>query len=137
MGFVANSPPRRTTSCCTLFEHILQQIRLASHSLWGRRLSPDVGRDLQDGYGNDVHIIGRRCDVDALLPAFDVFVLTSVTEGLPLALLQAQAYSIPYIIILRSNLQVGICPGLLTSSSPRMPLPGPVPLWMQLERSPR
>lgn len=38
-----------------------------------------------------VHFAGRRSDVAALLPAFDVFAMPSLTEGLSIALLEACA----------------------------------------------
>jgi glycosyltransferase involved in cell wall biosynthesis len=41
------------------------------------------------GVGHRVHLLGLRSDVPALLAAADVFVLPSLSEGLPLALLEA------------------------------------------------
>jgi glycosyltransferase involved in cell wall biosynthesis len=41
------------------------------------------------GIGHRVHLIGLRPDVAAVLAAGDVFVLPSLSEGLPLALLEA------------------------------------------------
>ena len=43
------------------------------------------------GIGGRVRFPGSRDDVFALLPAFDVFVLSSRFEGLPIALLEAMA----------------------------------------------
>src|SRR5688500_11495688 len=36
-----------------------------------------------------VHVLGRRMDVERLLPAFDVFALSSRSEGLPLVVPEA------------------------------------------------
>ncbi len=47
--------------------------------------------------GDRVHLLGSRKDVDALLPALDVFVLASDTEGLSNAILEAQACGLPVI----------------------------------------
>jgi glycosyltransferase involved in cell wall biosynthesis len=43
----------------------------------------------QLGIGKHVHLLGLRSDVQAVLAAADVFVLPSLSEGLPLALLEA------------------------------------------------
>lgn len=44
-----------------------------------------------------VHLTGARDDIPALLSAFDVFVLSSSTEGLPLAVPEAMAASLPVV----------------------------------------
>lgn len=43
------------------------------------------------GLGERVRFVGFRDDVRALLPAFDVFAMSSPSEGLPIALLEAMA----------------------------------------------
>lgn len=43
------------------------------------------------GLGDRVRFLGERTDVERLLPAFDVFVLSSREEGIPNALLEAMA----------------------------------------------
>jgi len=43
------------------------------------------------------HVLGRRMDVDRLLPAFDVFALSSKSEGLPLVVPEAMAAGLPIV----------------------------------------
>lgn len=51
----------------------------------------------QWGLSQRVHLLGARRDIPDLLAAFDVFVLPSLWEGLPLAMLEAMAASLPVI----------------------------------------
>lgn len=46
---------------------------------------------------NEVIFLGNRADVDVLLQGFDCFVLPSLWEGLPLALIEAMACQLPVI----------------------------------------
>ncbi|GAA4455991.1 hypothetical protein GCM10023156_30730 [Novipirellula rosea] len=52
----------------------------------------------QHGVSDRVHLLGWRDDVDQLLPAFDLFVLPSLWEGMPLAILEALACGLPCIV---------------------------------------
>lgn len=47
--------------------------------------------------GQCVHFLGMRQDVAALLPAFDLFALTSISEGYSLALVEASAAALPIV----------------------------------------
>lgn len=48
-----------------------------------------ASRARDHGLANRVHLLGLRSDIAAILAAADVFVLPSLSEGLPLALLEA------------------------------------------------
>ena len=59
-----------------------------------QRLHERVEATLRGAY---VHLLGARSDVADLLTAFDVLVLSSKTEGLPLVLLEAMATELPVV----------------------------------------
>ena len=46
-----------------------------------------------------MHFLGERRDVAQILPAFDVFCLTSLSEGIPLTLLEAMAARVPVVAV--------------------------------------
>ena len=64
---------------------------------------------VQLGLEGSVHFLGMRDDVPALLPAFDVFVLSSLHEGLSIALIEAMAAGLPVVAT-----RVGGIPQLIT-----------------------
>ena len=49
------------------------------------------------GIADRVRFTGWRKDVSAILPAFDAYALTSLAEGLPLALLEAMSAGVPVV----------------------------------------
>jgi glycosyltransferase involved in cell wall biosynthesis len=57
-----------------------------------------------------VVLTGRRMDVPRLVPAFDVFALSSTTEGLPLVVPEAMAAGLPIVAT-----AVGGLPGVVTT----------------------
>lgn len=50
------------------------------------------------GIADRVHFLGFRGDTAKLLKAFDVFVLSSIDEGLPMAMLEAMASGTPVVV---------------------------------------
>lgn len=57
------------------------------------RIEKSISADLRPF----VHLPGARSDIPALLSAFDIFVLSSSTEGLPLAVPEAMAAGLPVV----------------------------------------
>jgi L-malate glycosyltransferase len=51
----------------------------------------------QRGLGRHVHLLGRRQDVARFLSAADVFLLTSISEGIPLTLIEAMGAELPVV----------------------------------------
>lgn len=51
----------------------------------------------QKGIGDRVYFVGFQKDIGNWLPAIDIFVLPSLTEGTPLSLLEAMSYGIPIV----------------------------------------
>jgi glycosyltransferase involved in cell wall biosynthesis len=49
------------------------------------------------GVADAVRFLGWRRDVDRILPAFDLFCLSSLSEGIPLTLLEAMAARVPIV----------------------------------------
>jgi glycosyltransferase involved in cell wall biosynthesis len=49
------------------------------------------------GFGDRICLLGKRGDTERIYPLFDCFVLPSLTEGLPLALLEAMAFELPIV----------------------------------------
>jgi glycosyltransferase involved in cell wall biosynthesis len=71
------------------------------------------------GIDGHVRMLGVRNDLEHFYPMLDCFVLPSLTEGLPLALLEAMALSLPIV-----STAVGQVPGVLTGLPATLVPPG-------------
>jgi glycosyltransferase involved in cell wall biosynthesis len=98
LGTVANFTPKKDQAS------LLQAVRILRDRHPAVRLvlvgNGPLERDLRqraqsEGIGDRVIFAGSRSDVLELLPAFDVFVLSSLHEGLSIALLEAMATCVP------------------------------------------
>ncbi|GAB3299774.1 hypothetical protein GCM10027451_01530 [Geodermatophilus aquaeductus] len=99
-GIVARLSPQKAHHVLLEAFAVLRRSRPAAHLVVVgggereqelRRLATDLGLD------GSVHFTGVRRDVGALLPAFDVFCLSSVHEGVPMAVIEAMASGIPVV----------------------------------------
>ena len=64
--------------------------------------SGDLDRELQQqaadlGIAGNVHLLGARSDIEALFATMDLFVSSSLWEGLPTTILEAMAAGVPVV----------------------------------------
>jgi len=67
---------------------------------------------------NHVYLIGERNDIDKILPELNVYVMSSIAEGIPLAILEAMSAGLPIISTL-----VGGIPELLENEKQGLLVP--------------
>lgn len=73
------------------------------------------------GLGSRVHFLGVRGAIETILPAFDAFVLPSRAEGLPLAIVEAQACGIPIVASDVGAVREACCPDTAILAAPENP----------------
>jgi glycosyltransferase involved in cell wall biosynthesis len=64
------------------------------------------------GLSNNVVFAGIRSDIDKLLQAFDVFLMPSFHEGLPVTIVEAQAADLPCVLSSKITSEVKILKNL-------------------------
>lgn len=62
------------------------------------------------GVHDRVHFLGHRDDLEKVLPAFDVYCLPSLKEGLPRSVLEAQSCDLPVVATDVGSLSQALCP---------------------------
>ena len=88
------------------------------------------------GIGDRVRFLGWRTDVDSLLPAFDLFVLSSLSEGLPMAMLEAMAAGVPVVSTAVGDIPDVICDGVSGRLVPALDVRALGDVLAELQRSP-
>lgn len=80
-------------------------------------------RIAQLGLGESVRLLGNRSDVPELLAACDVFVLSSIAEGMPITLLEAMAAGLPVVATdvggVASVVEAGVTGTLVPAGDPK------------------
>lgn len=88
-------------------------------------LRPDVEKMVNDrGLSDSVHFLGVRTDVPELLATLDLFLFPSFYEGVPVALIEAQAAGAPFVttdsVYLDGDLKMGLGEGVSLSEPPEV-----------------
>jgi glycosyltransferase involved in cell wall biosynthesis len=75
-------------------------------------LRPGVGRQVdRAGLRDRVLLLGERADVREILPAFDVFAMSSLYEGLPCAIVEAMMAGVPVVATAVNAVSDVVVPG--------------------------
>jgi glycosyltransferase involved in cell wall biosynthesis len=130
VGCVANfTPAKNHLFLLDVFAEIVRRRPDAHLVLVGDgSLRPAISHKIAErGLEARVHMLGRRSDVARLLRAFDVFVLPSITEGLPVALLEAQAFGVPCVTSTAVTPESAVAPGLVSF----VPLDDGLDAWVE------
>lgn len=93
------APTKGYSYLIAAFVQVKKQIPSAHLILVGDgRLRSELERQAcETTTANSIHFLGRRDDIPQLLKAMDVFVISSIAEGLPRTLLEAMAAGVPCI----------------------------------------
>ena len=84
------------------------------HFVWvgGGPLQKDLARNVANaGMDHRFHLLGERKDVAQLLPAFDVFAMSSLYEGIPCSVVEAMECGIPVVATAVNSVPEVVVPG--------------------------
>lgn len=99
-GTVGRLAPTKNLSCLIkAFAKVKQSIKSAQLILIGQgRLKDELKKQAeQSSCTGSIHFLGHRDNIAELLKAMDIFVLSSLAEGMPRSLLEAMASEVPCI----------------------------------------
>lgn len=97
--------------------HFVEALALMSpdvHAVWigdGPLRAQVEGLVRARGLGGRMHLVGERGDVPDLLPGLDVFVMTSLYEGLPCAVVEAMRCGLPVVASAVNGVPELVVPG--------------------------
>lgn len=117
-------PAKAHDNLIEAFVEVRRRLPEAELAIAGRGKLGDELRTLASarGLGGSVHFLGRREDARRLIASADVFVSSSVWEGLPMALLEAMEAGTPVVAT-----DVGDVGDVLRDTPSRVVVPGDVP----------
>lgn len=123
----AFNPIKNHSFIIKLFSRLLSIKHEAKLFLVGEGpLMDDIKQQCNElGISERVEFLGRRDDVPDLLQAFDIMVMPSLHEGLPFALIEAQASSLPVVASDGISDEV-----ILTSEIELLPLDAGIDYWV-------
>ena len=108
IGMVGNfyrDPRKDQLTVCRALPAVFEEVHNASCVFAGReeagaehKLAACVEFCRENGIADRVHFLGGRSDVPDILAALDVFVFSSLHEGLPLAVSEAMLAGVPMIV---------------------------------------
>lgn len=93
------TPPKNHEKVIRVFYEVCKKRKDAVLLLAGEELNPSIRILSQElNVADKVHFLGTRTDINELLWAADVFLFPSLFEGMPGAVIEAQAAGLPCII---------------------------------------
>lgn len=99
VGFVGRlSEQKNVARLLDVFSEIYEKDKKTTLLLIGDGPERDSLKAKADSLRCDIRFLGRREDISGLMSAMDVFVLTSLYEGLPVVIVEAQASGLKLVI---------------------------------------
>lgn len=105
------TPPKNHEKIIKVFYEVCKKRKDAVLLLAGEELNPAIRHLAQQlKIADKVHFLGTRTDINELLWAADVFLFPSIFEGMPGAVIEAQASGLPCVISNAITKEVCITP---------------------------